>query len=573
MTGFPVTRTAPISRAEWVFILVLLLFAAGLRFAGIDYGQPDMADFPTDAGRGFLPLEAPIHPDEYFYVAIPVEMRARNRLHPDFFENPSFLINLSFIVNTLTGTGDATYEQIAGQNQRQFAPFPLYVMGRGFSALGGVLAAAAVYAAARRLTGRYGAAAAGLLCAVSLPMVQHAHYATTSSLAAGFAAAAVWASVSSLRRARDRRGDTLLLAAGAAAGLAAGNRYNAAGVGIVVAGAALLSVIRCPKRWRMPAVSVLLMALVFLATTPGILLAARKFVADFTYIFGSYTAVGVPDQNTPYGLLYQMRYLGLVAVGLPGLIVAVTGLVYLLWHGSRRSHSTIHYRRFWSGVLLLLFSVAYALVVLRAVRPRHSDQLLVPFIPVICLLAGVGVGWLLPRLRALRFRRFAGLTAAVALVLLVAQPLTFSLSFVQWIVQPDSRYLIQNWIYDNLPPGSRLYLVGAYNVPLDPQLYPSAQTFGSGQDLPPLDTLRASGFEYLVFSDAILHDVARSSELSSADYLARDQAMLEALNQLPVVARVQRPPVVGSDIAMHTASVWHQPGITVYCLVCTDTAG
>lgn len=572
MSGFPVTRTTPVNAAEWLFILVLLLFVAGLRFAGIDHGQPDMADFPTDAERGFLPLETPVHPDEYFYVAIPVEMRARGSLNPQFFENPSLLINLNYFANLLTGTGNVPYEQLQGQNQRQFAPFPLYVVGRSFSALGGMLAVAAVYAAARRLSGRYGAAAASLLCAVSLPMVQHAHYATTSSLAGGFVATAVWASISALERTRSRRGDLLLLIAGVAAGLATGSRYNAAAVGIVVGGVALLSFTRCRKRRLMPVAGVLLMPIVFVLTTPGVIFAARKFIADFTYIVGSYTVTGVPEQNTPYGLAYQMRYLGLVAIGIPALLLAVVGLAHLLSQGRDRRLSAGAYRRFWSGVLLFAYCSAYALVTLRAVRPRHSDQLLVPFIPVVCILVGVGVGWLLARKLPYGFKRFKGVAASAAILLLIVQPLAFSLSFTQWIVQPDSRYLAQNWIYDNLPTGSRIYLVGAYNVPLDSQLYPSSQTYDSGRNLPPLDVLRVSGFEYLIFSDAVLHDVMRSAELATEEVLASDQALLEMLSQLPLLAHVQRPPLLGREITMHTASVWHQPEIRVYCLVCLDAS-
>ena len=79
------------------------------------------------------------------------------------------------------------------------------------------------------------AAVAGLLVAVSMPMVQHSHYATTSSLAAGFALLSIWASLAALRCSqRAAIWPRYLALAGIAAGLSAGNRYNAAAVGIVV---------------------------------------------------------------------------------------------------------------------------------------------------------------------------------------------------------------------------------------------------------------------------------------------------------------------------------------------------
>ena len=221
-----VTRRIPSS--EWLVIAILLLFTTGLRFVGINWGEPHL--YTDIYSKQMIPLETPLHPDEFLFVAKPLEMVVKGRFNPKFFHNPSFLINLNLVTFWITGADkNIAIADREGLSIRQYAPFHLYVIGRFYSALGGLLAVAATYAATRGAGGKFAAFVAGLLIAVSLPMVQHSHYATTSSLAAGFTAMAIWASFVALRG-----NFKFLLIAGIAAGLAAGNRYNAAAVGIVV---------------------------------------------------------------------------------------------------------------------------------------------------------------------------------------------------------------------------------------------------------------------------------------------------------------------------------------------------
>ncbi len=90
-------------------------------------------------------------------------MLSRRTLNPDFFENPAFLIYTDFVTDVLTGAGQGlTPTTFKGENQRQFAPFPLYVIARVYSALGGLLAVAAMFAAARRIKGRFAGTHRGL---------------------------------------------------------------------------------------------------------------------------------------------------------------------------------------------------------------------------------------------------------------------------------------------------------------------------------------------------------------------------------------------------------------------------
>lgn len=535
-------------RSEIVFTTLLLLLAAALRLTGIAYGAPEMALHPSDAARNFLPLETPIHPDEYFYVAIPLDMLSKRTLNPDFFENPSFLIYADFVTYALTGAGQGlTPESFRGENQRQFAPFPLYVIGRVYSALGGLLAVAGTYGAARLLGGRFAALCAGLLAAVSLPLVQHAHYATTSSLASGFTMLAVWAALVFWRRGGAR----WLLLAGAAAGLATANRYNAGAVALLVVGVGLLDLYRCravPGAVRRG----LLVALgagaaagaAFFLANPYSLIRFSRFWEDFRYITSSYVAGRGVRFATPYGLFFELRYLTLFGLGVPAALLALWG--------------TWRLRRSAFALALLGYLLIYALVVLRTVRPGHSDQLLLPIIPVLALFAGVGAAAVNARLEGCRL-----VTIGLPL-LLVLVPLSLTVPVVRAFTLPDTRLVMQEWIYRHLPEGALVHLSGSYNVPLDPALYPWTQTYAA--DLKPLAELQAEGVEYVVLSDAWFHDEARGGEMLPADYLRELADYLAGYDAFPLIARQDRLNIPGDDWLMHTASAWHHPALRVYCL-------
>ena len=64
---------------DWLAVTILLLFAAGLRILGISYGRLEPQYFPSYAPFGMVHEQIPIQPDEFFNVAIPVNMILRNQ--------------------------------------------------------------------------------------------------------------------------------------------------------------------------------------------------------------------------------------------------------------------------------------------------------------------------------------------------------------------------------------------------------------------------------------------------------------------------------------------------------------
>ncbi|MEO8392756.1 MAG: glycosyltransferase family 39 protein [Chloroflexota bacterium] len=539
-----------VNRTELAFVTVLLLFAAALRLIGVENGMPDPAAFPTETAHGLIPYSVPIQPDEFLFVARPYHMIVSRQLNPGYFENPSFLINLNFFTFLLSGEGKGvTVAEWKGIDEREQAPFRFYVIGRTYSALIGLLAVAAIYGLGRRVAGRRAALFAGLLVAVAEPLVQHAHYTTSTSIAGGFTAVALWAALVTLYRPRW----WLFWIAGIAAGLAAGSRYNAAAISIIVFLVGLILLYRHHLLWTRVLIGWLLVPVTFTLTTPHVIFDPVTVIHDFRYITAQYVSGEGLEFTTIYGLFFEYRYLILFGIGIPAALAVLVGL-YAAWRSRGRDLLRDN-----SPLLVVLlvaaFVIPYSLVVLRTARPGHSDQLLVPVIAAFALAAGIGAAWIAGR------RRW--LVPVVALILIVF-PLTLSVQLVRQFTRTDTRYLMQQWVYEHLPRGSHIQLNGSYNVPLDESLYPWTQNFTD--DNVSLDQMRAEGVDYVILSDALIHDDDRSHEIIPADYLRQMHEYLAIFEALPLVAHIDRARLLGDDWMTYTASVWHNPGLSVYCL-------
>ncbi|MDW8171001.1 MAG: glycosyltransferase family 39 protein [Anaerolineae bacterium] len=520
-------------RAWWPALVVLLL-AALLRGAGLSFGQPNAERSPTFSQRDQLHELTVLHPDEFLFVSIPWRMALSRRPATDFYENPNFLINLNFFTFLFTrGDGGISHaERLAtSTNQRTYAPFDLYVVGRVFSAWGGVLGVAAAYGLARRLTTPYGAFVAALLVACAFPLVQHGHYSTTSSLAAGLGMACLWATAV----AWERRSLRWMALAAFFGGLALGNRYNAA-LFVAPLGLACLALSWQERAWRWWLVP-LLVPLVFLLTTPSLLAQPEKFIADLQYISNQYLGSGNPgglNFSAWQGLGVMLDYLIVYGLGWPAALLALLSLLAL------RGPARLGVAALWG------YAATYGLVFLRTVRPAGADQLTILIVPVLALLAGAGAGLLRTRWR----RAWVGISLALAAVVV---PLSLSLPFVARLGLPDTRDLMQDWVYNHVPRGARVAQIGPYNVPLDPQDYAFAIHYINPDDV---TTQQVAEADYALVSD------------TQSDFVRRiNPAYPRGLYvSWPVLAWIERPAQAGGQHMVHTASYWHNPGLTLYCL-------
>ena len=551
---------------DWAAVTALLLFAAALRIIGISYGQPNPDYFPSTAPFGMVHEQLPIQPDEFFNVSIPVNMALRNRLNPEFFNYPSFIINTNFVMLHLTGAlENLSLADREGYSLRAYAGFPLYVMSRMYSVYGGLLMVACAYAISRLAVGRYAALCAGLLVAVTYTLVQHAHYIKPASLATGWMMLAAWACIASLYACRPRARHRLYILAGVLTGLAATTRYNAAAVALLLMLVGLILLYR-HRSWRMRrmiGLAWLAAPLIFFLGSPYILRDFEHFWHDFRWIVGQYTTTGadVPAYfltDAWFGLAYAVVYAALFALGIPAL--AAMGLAFVAgWQRRPQGHFLRQNSPLLYALLIGLLVLAYALAALRTIRPGHSEHMLLPILPFMAMLSALGAGWLADALPLPN--RF--LMPIVALILIL-QPLVLSVQVVKMFAQTDTRYLMLEWINAHIPRGSRIFLNGSYNVPLDAALYPNDQQFVTYA--PTL--LDGRDYDYMIYSDALAYDRLEAGVMPvPPDVLQRERDHLKQLDaSFRRVAEIQRPLWVESDIMVNTAAYWHNPTLILYCL-------
>ena len=553
-------------RIDWIAVTLLLLFAAGLRIIGISYGQLNPDYFPSTAPYGMLHQQVPMQPDEYLSVAVPMDMALRKSLNPSFFEYPAFIVNTNFVLYHLTGALDGlSLDDRQGENLRVYADFPLYVMSRMYSVYGGLLMVAGAYAISRLVAGRYVALCAGLLTAVSFTLVQHAHYIKPGTLSAGWMMLATWACTASLVSRNARHREWLYILGGIVTGLAATTRYNAAAVGLIVLLVGLILLYRHRTRRMLLVIffSWIAIPTVFLLGSPYTILDFDNFWRGFTYIIGQFTVTGqnVRDYflvDSWTGLGYVLTYTLLFAIGIPAVVYMVLGFIGAWRNRPQQTNFLRKNSQLLYSLIIGIFVVVYALVILRTIRPGHSDNLLILVLPYIALLAGIGAGWLVKIIPLPTV-----ISMPLVVLILIIQPLVLSVQVVKMFKQQDTRLIMLDWIHDNIPYGSRFFLNGPYNVPLDIALYPYEQQFGVyAPTLPDGDE-----YDYMIYSDALAYDILRSESIVPAEVITQQQEYLAELDRrFSRIAEIDRPTWTGSEAMMNMAAYWHNPRLILYCL-------
>jgi hypothetical protein len=331
--------------------------------------------------------------------------------------------------------------------------------------------------------------------------VQHTHYTKPEMPSIALMMLVLWTSVMAFYTRKMQTTYAMYVLSGIFTGAAATVRYNAAAIGIVLFLTGLILLWR-QRTWQMLvtiAVSWILVPFTFFIGTPFALLNFSEFYRQFQHITGQFLTTGdniaaiiltTPQQ----GFLILLRYLIEYGIGIPATVAIFIG-IYAAWRnrpkplmsdklkvlqGSAISEvwrKTLQPLLQYSSELLLVmllvpFIAAYMFVTMRTVRPIFSDNLLVLIVPQCLILSAIGAGWLYENVRLPK----TFLAPTIALVLLII-PLMRTIPMVSLISHTETRARMQDWIHVHIPAGSRFLLLEAYNVPLDPAIYPYDQNF------------------------------------------------------------------------------------------------
>lgn len=148
-------------------------------------------------------------------------------------------------------------------------------------------------------------------------------------------------------------------------------------------------------------------------------------------------------------------------------------------------------------------------------------------------------------------------------LVLVMQPLVFSVQMVRMFAQPDTRNIMLHWIHENILRGSRFFLNRPYNAPFDEALYPSEQQF-----LTYAESLRdAYGHGYMIFSGVLAFDILRSPTVAPREAVEQQREYLLLLDQsYRRLAEIQLPDWTGAETMVNMAAHWHDPSLILYCV-------
>ncbi len=347
----------------------------------------------------------------------------------------------------------------------------LYIAVRLVTVLLSIGACVVVWGLCYLVTKRWWAATlAGLLLAVSPLMVVNGVYITPDTYSAFFTAVSLLAAIWLMRR-----GSRLsYVLAGAAVGLAAGSKYNAAMVAVAVIAAHFLRYpqakstvvsVDTPKRrvvplwrWARQLAPLLLAGLAaviaFLVTTPGAVIDFHQFLHDALAQAHQYSVSYYPGLKFGSSLPFYVTTLN--DQGLIFSVLAGAGIIGL-------------FGRWWrETVVMALFVACYGWLI--GSQYLHFARDLLPAMPALTVLAALGVATLADRLQSvLRSRIWV---PAVALALVIAglvPPLRVSVS-QPGILNEHPNVEAQAWISRHVPVGSTV-VVEAYGPWINPNKY------------------------------------------------------------------------------------------------------
>ena len=519
-----------------------LILALLTRLPGLEFGVPDLW-----------------HPDEQRLIYNPAKRFAAGEgLGLPRWPYPPLMAELVGIVLRVFPYDPPTLRAIA--------------VGRGISAGLGIVGVLATALAAWTATRRVGPTlVAGGLVAFAPIAIQLGHYATPDGAALGCVGLALWASARALDGPDEREASRpwALLGIGAATGLAAAFKYNAAMIAVLAIAA---TASRIAARLSSDADASIQARLRVAAIECGWLLAAGLvaigvFVASLVPVWSElgdlerglrqewehYRHTGHIGFTTESAAADALVNLWGAGIGGPALLVSLA--IPLLRERSRALAASA-----------LLMSLAYLLLL--APQQVFFDRVVFVLIPPLALVAGLagdalverGAAWASERWPAHQRRLSIGLPSLAVAALLVVPAWRGGL-MVRALTTPDTRAQSRDYLLGVTDAESKvlhmprdLYLAptisGRENIRLDPRMGPRRSL--------------ARRPDYVVFVDGYWERFS-NNPIGSANLRKRERAWRKALDRRYDIAEVfEGPSLPCRGCPGTTISAYHHPKVTVY---------
>lgn len=513
-------------------LLFLLAAAFLLRVRGINFGLPEYV----------------YHPDEWAVVEHAAKMLRTGDFNPHWFQYPSgymYTVLLADIAYFLYGAAQGLFISLPDGTPPQF-----YLVARLTTALLGTLIVLVVYHIGRTARSTLVGLLAAAFAAFSYLSVVHSHYATTDIPATFVVALCTLFATLVLTQGRL----TWYLLAGFSAGIAAGTKYNAGLVLLLLPLAHLLALKRPDAFLDHRLVLGLLAApLGFLLATPYALFDLPSFLNGLAFELHHYHDYQTASMGLS-GLWYARAVFA--SADAPLAMAYVAGIVSAFVRPSR------------TRLLLVGFPLLYYAALART--PVHFERNLLPMLPALSVLAALALQDVADAI--VRLVRPAWLSISfVALIaaLLLALPLNASYRFGSAIMELDVRPRAGAWIAETVPAGATI-AIERYGFPLPKDRY-SVVNIGSLWDHS-AQWYAEQGFDYLIASNGVWRTLlsdpnARPNEVELA-------AFHDVSSRYTLVAEYapQGVPRLLID-GYPTIAEYHFPHIWVFRIAPPETSG
>jgi hypothetical protein len=428
------------------FIIIILLFAAVVRFWGIGFGLPNTKCRPDEEQIVGI-VSAPLH-----------------NFHPGGFNYPSLYkyINLCFyglyyILGLFTGKYKLLSDFINETVNTNYTA--LYLINRFLSASFGVATVFVCYKAAERLFDRKTALISAFYLGFAYLHVRDSHFGTVDVPMVFF----IMCSMFYIIKAYQENSKRNYILAGIFAGLAASTKY--AGILLVVpmliANSPKIAVTKGRDQVLVYPLSsakrisffIIFFTAAFLLGTPYAILDFKQFISQCVgiierFIDGEGIILG-------RGWQYHLRYSLPLGMGFSLFFASLAGILILIK------------KNFKKALILCSFPLAYYLVI----GPGYGVFLryAIPLIPYLCITAAVFTMYVI---NGLKKYLSPNLNRMVMLIFpfLIIMPSAYSiLHFDTLIAKKDNRLIATEWINKNIPEGSFIAIIDpGYGIQLTP---------------------------------------------------------------------------------------------------------
>ncbi|MFH1587663.1 MAG: glycosyltransferase [Candidatus Diapherotrites archaeon] len=485
MDGVPALKVLLLEKMKQSHIKILLLiilFALILRVVGLGWGLPHV-----------------FHPDESIIVRI-AALFGTGDFNPHWFTYPSFqmyatffLFGIYYIAGVVLGLFSfpptrALMEQIYFSDPTNF-----YLIARGLVAFYGVLTIPLIYKIGKNIFNRRVGLIAALLLAITPLHVIHSHFAALD------VAISFWILLSLYFALKIFDSDNLrwYLLSGIAAGLAFGTKYLASPVILGLIGVHLVKnylkkkdVIDVGKSlvdkklW----IGIISVFVIFLAVNPFVVLSPGEFFSGVERVFATqYAKISPIGMDIGNSYFFYITYLLNYALGLPLLLITMTGFLYALYTRKKE-------------VFALLFLLAGYFIFINTFDV-HFMRYLLPMIPLLLVFAAALIVRMFESGLKDKRKRFV---VILVISIVFFYTIAYSLAFVTVMIEKDVRTEANEWFEARVPEGvkvgiviSPVGMIETDDAPIDGDMYEVIRSKDPGELIAQeVDYLLISNYDY-----------------------------------------------------------------------------